>query len=262
MLGDHLRALNAITSSRRLLQPEQAIQTALLPLTGLIPTCDQDSLRELESALISLLHVNNGLMTAQCSCAIGHCLLQVYRRDPKSNFWALLSDATDKATAANIFAVKCVISKLGSTCRNSLTSTAERFLAVKDPNLVYPVLVALPTLFKICTTNLAKHASSAFSFLTKPYKSGSEAVQIAAIRLASRLIGYRSVSDRQILKFAGLAFSSAASQFVITVTSEYVARFAASQLRQENSGKSSGSKSPKQIGLDTAFSTLTQFRQS
>jgi hypothetical protein len=245
-----LQAIGRLATLSRVVQAEQAIQTALLQVPVLIPDSDDNARKALEPLLIGLLHINAGLLTAQCSTVIGRCLYLLYLLDPNAKFYGLRADATDHPTAANIFALRYVVRKIGSTARNSLVTVTTRLLRVKDSKLDFAVLLALRTLFKACGSQvLSKYASDALNFLRARFAGSPECVQIAAVRLAEVLLGYDAVQHKQVVSFADTAFEQAHSHFVRSSIAQLVSRYTASLICGEE-GRGN---------LSEAFALIDQF---
>ena len=221
--------LARIGKSSVVLKPEQAIQTALIELDKV----GEGDSKKLEKILISLLHVNGGELTVACSISIGRSLCRIFTLHEKGQFWSLISDVTENPTTANILALKFVVKKIGQASKNSLSSVAKQLIERKtQKRLVFPRLVCLKALFKVCGESLKSYAASAFSLCESQVREESEAIQIAAVNLGKTVIRLGTISRRKVLGFAERVFNEPASPFVISAVGQLVAFYASLQFKQ------------------------------
>lgn len=229
--------LAKIAKASLVLKPEQAIQGALLELARSSSEKVHDS--QLESILISLLHVNNGDLTVSCSISIGKHLSDVFSAHSKGQFWSLITDVTDNPTFANILALRYVVKKLGHASKNSLSSVTKTLIEKKTPKkLMFPRLACLASLFKVCGDSLKGYANAAFSLANSQISEQNENVQIAGLSLCRSLLQFGVVSRRKVLNLIEYAFDEALSPFVISEAGKVAALYASMQfVQQETSVK-------------------------
>jgi hypothetical protein len=156
-------------------------------------------------------------------------LLLVYLHDPTGKIQGIRTDAMERPTAANIFALKYVIGKMSSSCRNTIAPFVERLLRIRTPDTVLAVLVALKTLFKVGGSSLDKYSERTVSYLRAAFDTGSESVQIAAVRLGDALLGIGDADQLRLL--CDIGFEEGHSQFVKISCAQLVGRRAASMLQ-------------------------------
>ena len=214
-----LEKLDSILKSKRILQPDQTIETALIHFTEVLPdTIPETEVSKYEKTLIVLLYLNRSNLSSQTSIRIANCLVAVYEREKTHKFWNLIQKVNEKPTIPTIFAAGQVIKRLGSYSRSSLPSLAQFLLETKD-QLQYPSLFALKQIFKVCDQeSLLKLASKTFSFAKSHIKDDNSNAQLLSLKLIRVLIKFEDISLRQFRNAADTGISHAHSDFAVELS--------------------------------------------
>lgn len=212
-MNELLTQLKALTSLPNTQSSLQKMQEYLLPFDSLLPDKATDSeVQSIETVLLSLLKINNGVMAPHCAICVGSHLVPLYKLESSHRFWNLIQVATDQPTPANLFCVGYVIKKIGHDSRSSLSNLAQTLTTLKEP-LIYPALYALYNLYKICGNVLSKFANGAFSFAKNYTYSQHEPTQIAAIKLIEVLVPFTEIQSKKFISVAESTFKYSKSFF-------------------------------------------------
>lgn len=215
-MEDLCNNLNSLYLAKNAQDSLQKIQELLLEFDSLLPQkASEADIKKIETSLLNLLKINNGILAPHFAICIASHLVPLYRLESSHRFWNLISLATDQPTPANVFAVGYVIKKIGHDSRSSLSNLAQLLPNVKEP-LVYPALYTLKNIYKICGDIVIKSVNGAFSFAKAYTTSQNEPTQLAAIQLVQQLVVFNSVIPmKKFIAVAENTFKNCRSSFSI-----------------------------------------------
>jgi hypothetical protein len=263
-----LSRLTALGKSKRITQPEQAIQNSLFLFDSFLPDSPTpDEISVFESTLLSLLHINGGILSPHCSFFIAQQLISVYNLEKYHRFWNLTTMATSSPNPAVLWALSYVIRKIGQFQRSSLASLPELLVQMKD-SLIFPALVTLRAVFKVCAEMVSKSAPVAQQFATRQLSNAHEPTQIAAVRLLQGLVPFGTISLKKLTGDVEANGRYFRSRFVVEEVAYLVALCAyVPNVRREEAGAGQNNEfalhaaaGGKSKGLADSFPLLRVFR--
>lgn len=223
-----LATLKTLSAKQRNPKANQEIINALGTFREHLPEkATEAEAEKLEASLLQLLKVNDGNLSPACASFVGVNLSSVYELEKTHRFWNLISATTESPTPALLWAINHVIKKQGHHSKSSLGNLTQHLCQLKEP-LVFPALVTLRSVFKVCGVNMMnKSAPAAFGYAKNHVYSQHEPVLLASLRLLETLVGYPSVPQKKIVSLAESVFKYCKSLYANEECAHLVALCAA-----------------------------------
>ena len=184
-----LSEFQKLSTSKRVIQPEQAILNLLVKLDTLLrQDMNESGYRQIEKSLSGLFKINNGDLSVQCSISIAFHLSKIYMKmqDPPIDY--LISDLIKKLTQSSLIAIGEIFHRAGSKVASMLTKVVDPILANHDENLKYHALFALRGIYSTKNQQLTVYNQAVFKYLRKSVDVPPEANQIMALKLIKSIL--------------------------------------------------------------------------
>lgn len=185
-----LSELQKLSTSKRVIQPEQVILQHLIKFDLLFPQLTNETdFRQLEKALFSLFKINNGNFSVQCSISIAFRLTQLYNKMSEPPVASAISDLTNKLTQASTIAVGEIFNRSGSRCASQIPKAVNALISLPD-DLRFHSLFALKGIFKTKAQSLTQFCAPVYKYLRKSIDVIPEANQIIALKLVKAILAF------------------------------------------------------------------------
>ena len=266
-----LANLKKLAANQRNPKANQDVVNAVALFREKLPEkATEAEIAQLEAALLKVLKVNGGNLSPACARFVGVNLVSVYELEKTHRFWNLISATTEAPTPALLWAISHVIKKQGHHSKSSLGNLTQQLCTLKEP-LVFPALVTLRSVFKVCGVNMMnKSAPSAFGYAKSHVYKEHEPTQLAALRLLEILVGYPSVPVKKIVSLAESVFKYCKSMYANEECGHLVALCAAlpfMKTKHEEGGEKvlndfalQEKHKPGESTLTNSFSVLKKFK--
>lgn len=186
---------------------------------------------EFDRVLVSLLNINKGNLSVQCSSIIGKCLLHLYSQNQVPKTWTLFTTVTKKPNPALIYATGYVIDKIASKSHSSVPGFVKLLLA-QSYSLIMPVTYALIQCFKRDHMELKSYVDKTMKVASKAISMPSIAIQLLGVRLFRALLRSKP-NVSKISQMVLPVFSNTNSTFLIDQICYLVARMASLHIKIE-----------------------------
>lgn len=185
-----LSELQKLSTSNRVIQPEQVILQQLIKFDLLFPQISNETdFRQLEKGLFNLFKINSGNISVQCSISIAFRLTQIYNKLPDPPVASDISDLVNKLTQASTIAIGEIFNRSGSRCASQIPKAINALILLPE-ELRFHSLFALRGIFKTKAQSLSQFCAPVYKFLRKSIDVIPEANQIIALKLVKAIVQF------------------------------------------------------------------------
>lgn len=199
-------------------------------------TLDEKLFNETISAFQSLMKINSGNLSLQCSCSIGHCISLLLQKNSQFNFEQSLNRLLEDPKQSTLFAIGIIIKENESKMENLLPTLVSNLIAQSFTH-VDPVLFSLKYCFSRNIQSINQYIEPTIHMLKKAINSDDDTTLMYSLKLLIKLTKISTCEPDDFLIMAKSIYEKTKSLFVIEYVCRFVAFIAFSVIRHDGSDK-------------------------
>ena len=262
-----IKSVELLGKQQRLMPAEVIITRTLAMFESVLPPKLSDPEYEsCENALLSLLLVNGGVLSMQCSVRIANCLIALYKQTATPKLWNLFTIVAKQTTVAGMFAIGHIIKHIGEHSKSMIPGLVK--ILVNETDLV-AALFALRACFTQAASDLKEYCEKTFLMCKRALAGKEEVAQLLAVKLLARLFDLNVIPPKRCEQTMQELVNGNYGTFVADESCFLVARWAFRPLMELHNKEEEakewqiGSKEEKgdSKAFEQAFDVLRAFKQ-
>ena len=187
----------------------------------------------------SLLNINKGNLSMQCSLSIGEILVFLLSFiDDDQKIVELINHLTENPTESSLYASGFLISKIPHKSDGLMGSFISTLL-IQNENLLIPTLYSLSQCFRFFSDSIKEFVKPAFNLAKQSITHNSEKIHLMALKLVMKLVDTQEIEKEEIIKFVeDLLSLPKTTPFVTETTCRLMARVCYSYISKDNEEES------------------------
>lgn len=185
-----IEELKRVTESKRVIQGEQLIMTKLLEVENFIIEEFQDETKEeLKSIIVSLLLINNGEISMQCSLYIASVYSTIVEKLKNPQFWDINNMLISNTTNSTVIAFGYIVRRFGQRFKSQLPRIIEH-ICKNAKKIEFASIYCLRSIFKACGGFLSSYAVMSVDFVKKSIIKANQTTLIMGLKFFRTMVGY------------------------------------------------------------------------